>query len=235
MYVPEKRPLIFSGKPIVYINKTFKYKLAALQSKLSEPNIDLVTKEKLLERYRKTWIKREHTINDMFHKISTKIIEICKKAKIKELIIGYNVNWKQNINLGKKNNFNFGYIPYRRLLNYLFYKGEENDISVIENNEAYTSKCDAFGLEELKRQETYMGNRKMRGLFVSQDGTKINGDVNGAINIMRKYINHKCSELNETMNEIIKTTKSTFCNPIKIKKWGGKISRKEYKTLLDAF
>ena len=41
-----------------------------------------VKKEKLIEKYRKPWIKREHPINDMFHKISTKIIEICKKAKM---------------------------------------------------------------------------------------------------------------------------------------------------------
>ena len=27
--------------------------------------------------------KREHAINDMFHKISTKTIQVCKKAKIK--------------------------------------------------------------------------------------------------------------------------------------------------------
>ena len=64
---------------------------------------------------------------------------------------------------------------------------------------------------------------------------------------MRKHINHKWSELNETINEIIKTTKATFCNPIKIKKWRdcfensyaldarGRVSKKEYKTLLDAF
>ena len=102
MYVPEKRPLIFSGGPIVHINKTFKYKLAKLQSKFKKPNIDPVIKEKLIEKYRKTWIKREHTINDMFHKISTKIIEICKKAKIEELIIGYNVNWKKEYEHGKK-------------------------------------------------------------------------------------------------------------------------------------
>jgi putative transposase len=200
MYVPEKRPIIVSGKPIVYINNKFKYKLSRLQSKLTKQNSDPVMKECLLEKYRKTWIKREHTINDMFHKISTKIIQVCKKAKIKELIIGYNTNWKQNVNMGKKNNFNFGYIPYKRLLSQLFYKGEERNISIIEIDESYTSICDAFGLEEIRRHDTYIGKRTKRGLFVSQNGTKLNSDVNGAINIMRKHINHKWSELNETIN-----------------------------------
>ena len=95
---------------------------------------------------------------------------------------------------------NFGYIPYKRLLSQLFYKGEERNISIIEINESYTSICDAFGLEEIRRHDTYIGERTKRGLFVSQNGTKLNGDVNGAINIMRKHINHKWSELNETIN-----------------------------------
>ena len=28
-------------------------------------------------------------------------------GKINELILGYNINWKTNIKMGKKNNFNF--------------------------------------------------------------------------------------------------------------------------------
>ena len=67
MYVPEKRPIIVSGKPIVYMNNKFKYKLSRLQSKLTKQTSDPVMKECLLEKYRKTWIKREHAINDMFH------------------------------------------------------------------------------------------------------------------------------------------------------------------------
>ena len=235
MYIPEKRPIIISGKPIVYVNKKYKYKLATLQSKIAKRNLDPLLKERLFEKYRKTWIKRQHTINDMFHKISTKVLEVCKKSKIEELVIGYNINWKQNVNLGKKNNFNFGHIPYKRLIEQLFYKGEEMNISVIEINESYTSKCDAFGLEEIKRHDTYMGKRTMRGLFVSKNGTELNSDVNGAINILRKYINHKWTDLVDTMNGIVQTTKSTICNPIKIKKWGGHISKTDYKTLLDAF
>ena len=74
------------------------------------------------------------------------------------------------------------------LLNQLFYKGEEKGIKVIEVKESYTSKCDAFNLEEIRRQKKYSGKRIKRGLFISKDGTKLNGDVNGAINIMRKYI-----------------------------------------------
>ena len=32
----------------------------------------------------------------------------------------------------------------------------------------------------------FSGRRKYRGLYVAKDGTKINADVNGAANILRK-------------------------------------------------
>ena len=216
MYIPEKRPLIISGTPIVSLNKHFKKRLANLHSTESKSK-DKKEKEEIRNTINKTWIKREHTIKDMFHKITTKIITACGINDVTELVIGYNKNWKQKVKMGKKNNFNFHYIPYRMLLNQLFYKGEEKGIKVIEVKESYTSKCDAFNLEEIRRQKKYSGKRIKRGLFISKDGTKLNGDVNGAINIMRKYIDIYFPEKTETLNGIIKKTKSSICFPWKIK------------------
>ena len=67
-------------------------------------------------------------------------------------------------------------------------KGENHGIVIHETEESYTSKCDALALEEIKRHDTYKGERVKRGLFRSDDGTFLNADINGAINIMRKYI-----------------------------------------------
>lgn len=33
----------------------------------------------------------------------------------------------------------------------------------------------------------FSGRRVVRGMYVSSDGTRLNGDVNGAANIIRKY------------------------------------------------
>ena len=54
--------------------------------------------------------------------------------------------------------------------------------------ESYTSKCDALALEEINYHETYKGKRINRGLFSSSVNKLLNADINGAINIMRKYI-----------------------------------------------
>ena len=135
---------------------------------------------------------------------------------INELILGYNINWKQNLNIGKKNNFNFHYIPYKKLINFLFYKGEQNGIQIKETEESYTSKCDAFALEEIKKHDSYTGKRIKRGLFRSKDGTLLNADVNGAINIMRKYCYKTYNNLKDSLNMFIKQSKSFICNPIKL-------------------
>ena len=55
-------------------------------------------------------------------------------------------------------------------------------------DEAYTSKCSALDSEEIRKHDSYMGKRVKRGLFQSRKGTKINADVNAAMNILRKVV-----------------------------------------------
>ena len=76
IYIPEKRPIIFSGKPIVNLNNRFKSKISKLQSKYDEKNIASNIKEKLKKRMKQMWTKREHKINYMFHKMSKTIMRL---------------------------------------------------------------------------------------------------------------------------------------------------------------
>ena len=110
------------------------------------------------------------------------------KIKSKNIIVGYNKEWKQEVSLGKVNNQKFVQMPYLKLVEQLKYKGEEVGIQVILNEESYTSKCDSLALEELKQHKSYLGKRIKRGLFQSSVGKIINADVNAAINIMRKVV-----------------------------------------------
>lgn len=68
------------------------------------------------------------------------------------------------------------------------------------------SKCDALAL-------VYLGKR----LFQSSKGVLINADVNGAINILRKYVKSKHHTLQNLLGEIIESTPMHFvCNPVRI-------------------
>ncbi len=58
---------------------------------------------------------------------------------------------------------------------------------MIETEESYTSKTSALDLEKPCKHETYQGKRVKRGLFKSSNGKVINADVNGSLQIIRKY------------------------------------------------
>ena len=112
-------------------------------------------------------------------------IEIDGNNKTIEL----NKNWKNSISLSKTVNQNFVGIPFYRMLNMLAYKCKRLGINFVLQEESYTSKCDALAFESIEKHETYKGSRIKRGLFKSSVGKLINADINGALNILRKFLN----------------------------------------------
>ena len=105
---------------------------------------------------------------------------------VSKLVIGYNPEWKQGINIGKKNNQNFVNIPFKKLTDQLQYKLDIKGVELILREESYTSKCSFLDLEDIKKKEKYCGYRKSRGIYKSYEYGVINADVNGSYNIMRK-------------------------------------------------
>jgi IS605 OrfB family transposase len=202
----------------MHINHRYKY----LIEKVYYPALNRALKEKDCKKYRdikrqisKFWRRREMIIKDHFNKISRDIINKCIEIGIEEIIIGYNVNWKKNVNMGRNMNDIFYKIPYRELINMIKYKAEENNIKVIENEESYTSKTDAVNWETVESHDNYSGKRGPRGLFRSAKKVLVNADVNGAINIARKALVGKQNMLKE-LQEWIKEKKN-ICNPKVVK------------------
>ncbi len=74
------------------------------------------------------------------------------------------------------------------MIDKIVYKANLLGIEVITHEESYTSKIDHLAFEPLKKQESYLGKRKKRGLFQSSVGKLINADINGAIGIARKVV-----------------------------------------------
>ena len=58
----------------------------------------------------------------MMHKISCRIIEWCIAHRVGVLVIGTNRFWKQNADMGKRNNQNFVSIPHAELRQMIAYK-----------------------------------------------------------------------------------------------------------------
>jgi IS605 OrfB family transposase len=120
------------------------------------------------------------------HKASRKLVDYLHSNDHRTLITGYNGGWKKGINLGKRNNQNFAYVPFLRFVRMVEYKCRLKGITVFRQEESYTSKCSFLDCEEIGKHEAYAGKRVKRGLFRSSDGTHINADLNGALNILIK-------------------------------------------------
>jgi len=175
-----KTPLIVNGRPIKSINQFYNKTKSKYESKLK--NI------KTSKRTIRITNKRNNKINDYLHKASKSIMNQLVSRDVSKLIIGYNQNWKQDINIGKRNNQNFVGIPFYKFINMLEYKCELNGIKVVKTEESYTSKCSFLDNEKVKKHETYKGRRIKRGLFKSKTGRIINADLNGSYNIMKKVV-----------------------------------------------
>ena len=137
-------------------------------------------------------MKRDCFMNDALHKISTDIIRYCEEHKVGAIVIGVNKGWKQNVSIGKVNNQNFVQIPHYKLRFMIAYKAARAGITVIEQEESYTSKADCtvkdfipvYGKE--KGKPSFSGSRITRDLYRTKDGLIVNADCNGAANILRK-------------------------------------------------
>lgn len=177
------KPIIISGKPLKSTNQFFNKRKAKIQSTLQKRN-----NKKWSKKLSRLQNKRNNKVKDYLHKTSKKVVDYCLVNDITLLAIGKNDGWKQSINLGSKNNQNFVQIPHAQLIKMIQYKCELKGILVEVVNEAYTSKCSFIDNETIKKQKEYKGKRVNRGLFVSQNGTKINADCNGSFNILRKVV-----------------------------------------------
>ncbi|ATZ81090.1 putative transposase [Bodo saltans virus] len=199
IYDPSGYQFLIKGTYLISLNKKFNKKIDELNKKISKTTL-VDEKEKLRKIKQTLLLKRENKINDHFNKI-VKFMEN-KYINKKVIVIGYNINWKQRVNLGKTTNRKFYEIPYSNLLKKI---KDKFGNKIIITEESYTSKCDALSFEKICKKEKYSGKRIVRGLFSSEKKKLINADLNGAINIMRKKI-----ELKEIQGKSI-------YNPITIK------------------
>ena len=136
--------------------------------------------------------KRYFRLENYFHHVSKLIVDLCVKNGIGRIIIGKNDGWKSGINLGKKTNQAFCFVPTYLLLEKLKYKAAIAGIDVTFTEESYTSKASFYDRDPLPKYgdpvPEFSGRRKHRGLYVSKDGFAVNADVNGSLNIGRKVI-----------------------------------------------
>jgi len=145
--------------------------------------------------------KRSGLIEDRLHKISRAIINDLSQRGVSAVIVGKNTGQKINNKLK-----NFVQVPLFRLIEMIKYKAELAGITFIQVNESYTSGT-SFLDNELPTKEFYnKDRRKFRGLFFSNSLKRINADVNGSFQIMKKvYEKFTYNDFVKYANPIVKT------------------------------
>jgi len=179
-------PLIVNGSQLKHINQYYNKFLGKYKSKLPQK---VFTSNKI----QKLTLKRNNKINDYLHKCSKFVVDLCIKNNIGTVIIGKNDRFKNSINIGRVNNQNFVQVPIAELINKITYKCKLVGITVITNEESYTSKGSFLDLDKLpvykekdKNVHKFSGKRICRGLYKSSKGIIINADINAGYNIIRK-------------------------------------------------
>lgn len=181
-----KKGISLTGTKLKSINQYFNKLKSELQSRL--PKKQYVSKfiNQLLH-------KRNEQLRNYIGYYINKLIKILNEENVSKLVVGYNKGWKQNVNLGNKNNQNFVSIPFKKILDILKYKLEDNSIECIEQEESYTSKASYLDNDDIpvyKENDNtnyiFSGKRIKRGIYKSKQGKIINADLNGALNILKK-------------------------------------------------
>lgn len=196
---PGFEPVLVNGKPLKSINRLYNKRKAHLTSILERNGKppEEGDEKPTSRRLKKMSSKRYHRIQHYLHTASRRIVDTLVAEKVGTLVIGKSEDWKQNMNMGKRNNQAFASVPFARFVDMVRYKAEEVGIKVVLTEESYTSKCSFLDGELPEKRESYAGRRVKRGLFRASTGKTINADVQGSCNIVRKVFPDAFRELSE--------------------------------------
>lgn len=174
-------PIIINGKGLKSTNKYYNKQISHYREVAKRMN-----KLDYTERMNKLTIKRNNKIDDFMHKASKFIVDYALGINCNTIIIGNNKDWKRGSKMSKNVNQSFVGIPHQRFIEMIKYKCENVGLNLIITEESYTSGT-SFLDGELPCKDNYdKTRRKYRGLFISNEGIKINADVNGAYQIIKK-------------------------------------------------
>ena len=180
---------IIDGKRLKSINQWFNKRNAKLQCIKDKQGLQ----KKTTDRQKMLLLKHSNRVNDYMNKAARIIINYCIDNDIGRLVIGYNEDFQRNADMGKANNQTFTHIPFGRLRDKLKYLCEFNGIEYMAVEESYTSKASFFDKDDIpvySKKNTcrhvFSGRRVSRGMYETSKGYRLNADVNGALNILKK-------------------------------------------------
>lgn len=178
------QPLIIKGLELKSINQGYNRLIVKAQSLLPES-------QKTSKHIHRLWSRRSWILHSKIHQITAFLTTLFDEMRIETVFIGKNKNWKNELPFGKVVKQRFAYLPYETFIKQLSYKCQMRGISVITQEESYTSKASFLDNDDIPvygevENPRFSGQRIRRGMYRSGGGRLINADVNGSYNILRK-------------------------------------------------
>nr|WP_246035475.1 transposase [Dictyobacter kobayashii] len=210
-------PRLVNGRPIKSVNQRYNKQAAKLRKKMSHNHHTSRTLERVSA-------KRTRRIEHYMHTVSRRLIDVLVTEQIATLVIGNNPGWKQESSMSKKQNQHFVQLPHARFIDMLTYKATLVGISVIVQEESYTSKASFLDLDPIpvygktgEKQPVFSGRRIARGLYKAKSGRVFNADVNGSYNILRKALPDAFSNGIKDVNKtLVALPASLVVHPVRI-------------------
>lgn len=180
----KNQPLIIKGLELKSINQGYNRLISKAQSLLPETC-------KTSKSIHRLWSRRSWILKTKIHQITAFLANLFDEMQIEKVFIGKNTGWKHKLPFGKKVKQRFAFLPYETFIEQLQYKCKLRGITVITQEESYTSKASFLDNDDIPvygetDNPKFSGRRIKRGLYRSSDGQLINADVNGSYNILRK-------------------------------------------------
>ena len=180
----QNNPLIIKGLELKSVNQGYNRLIAKAQSLLP-------VSQRTSKHIHRLWSRRSWILKTKIHQMTAFLTTLFDEMQIEKVFIGKNTGWKQNLPFGKKVKQRFAYLPYETFIEQLQYKCQLRGITVVVQEESYTSKASFLDSDDIPvygetENPQFSGRRIKRGLYKTCDGRLINADVNGSYNILRK-------------------------------------------------
>jgi putative transposase len=170
---------IYKGGELLSVQRYFNKTISKLQSTLTKQ----YPKRHSSNALKKLWEKRNNQMNQMLHTISKKIVDEAKKNDVKTIVVGDITDIRKDKHWRKKSSQKLHSWSFSKLTRQIEFKALQSGIRFVRVNEKDTSKtCSVCGTIR-------KNNRIKRGLYKCKIcGRSENADINGATNILKKYL-----------------------------------------------
>jgi len=158
----------------------------------------------LLEEKRRLFKKLTRRLLHLYRNLASYMVKTLYELGVSIIYLGYPFNIAQD----KGNKFTSNMWSYRKLMDIIELKAQEYGMKVFEVVEYNTSKYCAYHDVEVERRP--------RGVVSCPLGHKLHGDLNGALNILKKAVNVMVSTVKKPLSFIVdhnRVAPVKGCNP----------------------